>query len=123
MDQEMTIELRDGYIHAECSGIETLARSTEVFTTIITKVIEWECDRVLYVEHYTNQIPLSEMLTMLEQVFKLVEEQGINGRIAIYDSNINDQEINMLSGSLAGSRGINAKVFLDQEQAIDWLTS
>lgn len=123
MDQEITIELKDGYIHAESFGIETLERSTVLFTTIIEKVVEWQCDRVLYVENYTNQIPLNEMLTMLEQVFKQVEEMGIHGRIAIYDSNVNDQEINMLSESLAGSRGISAKVFLDQEQAIDWLKS
>jgi len=119
----MTIELRDGYIHAESFGIETMAGTTALFTEIITKVIEWDCDRVLYVENYTNQIPLSEMLSMLEKVFDLVKEKGIIGRIAIYDSNINDQEINMLSGSLAGSRGINAKIFLGQEQALDWLKS
>lgn len=123
MDQEMTIELRDGYIHVESYGIETLERSTELFTTIITKVVEWDCDRVLYVENFTNQIPLSEMLSMLEQVFSLVKEKGINGRIAIYDSNTNDHEVNMLSQSLAGSRGISAKIFPDQEQALVWLKS
>lgn len=123
MEHEVTIELRDGYIHAESHGIETLEGSTELFTTIISKIIEWDCDRVLYVENFTNQIPINEMLIMLEEVFKLVEEKNINGRIAIYDSNLDDLKANILSESLAESRGINARIFLDREHALDWLKS
>jgi len=123
MDQETIIELRDGYIHVESFGIETLERSTAMYTAILEKVLEWQCDRVLYVENFTNQIPLNEMLSMLEKLFKLVEAAKINVRLAIYDSNINDQEINMLASYLAGTKGIHVKVFLSPEQAIDWLKS
>lgn len=111
----------DGYIRAECGGTETVENSIAIFTEIINRVVEWDCDRVLYVEHYANQIPMNEMLKMLEYVFALVRQKGINGRIAIYDSNINDRTINLLSESLAGAHGINARVFLSEEQAIDWL--
>jgi len=123
MDQETIIELRDGYIYVESFGIETQARTTTMFTAIIEKVIEWQCDRVLYIENFINQIPLSDMLSLLEQLFKKVEEEKINVRLAIYDSNINDQDINMLASYLAGTRGIHVKIFLSPEQAIDWLKS
>lgn len=123
MDQETIIELRNGYIHAESFGIETLERSTVMFSAILEKVIEWQCDRVLYIENFINQIPLTEVLSLLEQLFKLVEEEKINVRLAIYDSNVNDQEINMLASYLAGTRGIHVKIFLSPEQAIDWLKS
>ncbi len=123
MDQGTIIELRDGYIHAESFGTETLARTTTIFTAILEKVVEWQCDRVLYIENFSNQIPLSEMLSLLEDLFKQVEEAKINVHLAIYDSNINDQDINMLASYLAGTRGIHVKIFLNPEQAIDWLKS
>ena len=123
MDQGTIIELRDGYIHAESFGTETLARTTTIFTAILEKVVEWQCDRVLYIKNFSNQIPLSEMLSLLEDLFKQVEEAKINVHLAIYDSNINDQDINMLASYLAGTRGIHVKIFLNPEQAIDWLKS
>lgn len=115
------MEMRDGYIRVESHGQESLENSIRLFREIINKVIDWDCDRVLYVENYTNQIPMDEMLQMLEEIFRQVKENGIDGRIAIYDTNIDDHAVNLVSEMLAGAHGINARIFPSEEEAIDWL--
>lgn len=120
-DFRFDISLKDNYILAEAYGNETPENITRVYEEIIYKIIEWNCNRVLYMEHLSNQISLQDMLIMWKNIFRLVEEKNISGRIAVYDSVKDDKTVNLISESLAGARGINARVFNDPGAALDWL--
>jgi hypothetical protein len=120
-DFRFDISLKDSYILAEANGNETPENISHVYEEIIYKMIEWNCNRVLYIEHLSNQISLQDMLIMWKNVFRLVEEKNISGRIAVFDSVKDHKTINLISESLAGAQGINAKVFNDPDAALSWL--
>ena len=122
-DFKFAIKLQDEYILAESSGNETPENMLYVYEEIIGKIIEWECERVLYIEGLLNQIPLQDMFVMWRKVFRIVDEKNINVRIAVFDRVKEDHTINIVSESLAKARGINAKVFNNLEDAITWLKS
>lgn len=116
------IKLQDNYILAESYGTESPENMSHVYKEIIDKVIEWDCNRVLYVEGFTNQISLQEMFIVWQNIFRIVEEKMIKGKIAVFDRNRDDHTINMISESLAAARGINARVFNNLDDAVAWLT-
>jgi hypothetical protein len=120
---KFAIKLQDDYILAEASGIETADIMLKVYVEIIDKVIEWKCNQVLYIEDFSNQIPLEEMLLVWRKIFRIVEDRNIHGRIAVFDRVKDDHTINTVSESLAQAQGINARVFNKLDQAITWLTS
>ena len=120
-DFNLDIKLQDGYILAESSGTETPGNMACVYEEIINKVIEWNCSRVLYIEGFANQISMHEMFIVWNNIFRIVEENNINGRIAVYDKVKDDHTVNLVSESLASARGINAKVFNNLDKAIEWL--
>ncbi len=115
------IKLQDNYILAESYGTESPENMSHVYKEIIDKVIEWDCNRVLYVEGFTNQISLQEMFIVWQNIFRIVEEKMIKGKIAVFDRNRDDHTINMISESLAAARGINARVFNNLDDAVAWL--
>ena len=120
-DYKLEISLQGDYILAESSGIETPENMFHVYEQIINKVVEWKCNRVLYIEDFVNQISIEEMMLIWRRIFKLVQERNIDGRIAVFDRNKDDFTINMVSESLAGAQGINAKVFSNLDAALGWL--
>jgi len=120
-DYKLEIILQGDYILAETSGIETPENMLDVYEQIINKVIEWKCNRVLYIEGFSNQISMEEMMLVWRKIFKLVGDRDIEGRIAVFDKNKDDFSINMVSESLAGAQGINAKVFSSINNALAWL--
>jgi len=117
-DFRFDIKLQDNYILAESYGTESPENMSHVYRQIIDKVIEWDCERVLYIEGFTNQISLQEMFIVWQQIFRIVEEKMIKGKIAVYDNNRDDHTINMISESLAAARGINARVFNNVDEAV-----
>ncbi|MCG6887345.1 MAG: hypothetical protein LJE74_09060 [Proteobacteria bacterium] len=121
MDYNFKIEQRDGYIYAESSGHETLENSRAVYESIIKKIIEWNCNKVVYIEGFENQIPISEVCVLMDTIFKEVKTAGLKVRFAFYDRNGDHDAVNLLSESLAGAQGINAKVFQNEEDAIAWI--
>ena len=121
-DFHLDISLRDNYILAEASGKETPENMAFVYEEIINKITEWDCDRVLYIEHFANQISLQDMLIMWQKIFRLIKEKGIDGRIAVFDSVNSDHTVNLISESLACEQGINARVFTDLDAAIAWIS-
>jgi hypothetical protein len=120
-DFEFNILLKDGYILAESSGEETPENMAYVYETIIEKIAEWNCNRVLYIEKFSNQIPMQDMLLVWQNIFRKVEDSGVAGRIAVYDSVKEDYTVNTVSESLASAHGINARVFTDLDEALAWL--
>jgi hypothetical protein len=122
-DFEFDITLQNEYIHAESRGTETPENMVYVYENIIKKVIEWDCDRVLYIEGFSNQIPIEDMFVEWRKIFSMVEQKNIKGRIAVFDRVMDDHTINIVSESLAKARGIDAKVFNNLEDAITWLKS
>lgn len=120
-DFEFNIVLQDGYILAESSGKETPENMAYVYETIIDKIIEWNCNRVLYIERFTNQIPMQDMLLVWQDIFRKVDERDVDGRIAVYDSVKEDYTINTVSESLASAHGINARLFTELDDALAWL--
>ena len=120
-DFQLDIRLEDGYIYAESFGTETPDTMRHVYEQIVEKMIEWECNRVLYIEGFTNQISIQDMLLEWRQIFRMVEENNIKGYIAVYDKVKEDRTVNLVSESLANARGINAKVFNDLDEAKLWL--
>lgn len=122
-DFQFDIKLRDEYILAESVGTETPENMSYVYEEIIKKVIEWDCERVLYIERLSNQIPLEDMLLVWRKIFRIVEEKEINGSIAVFDEVKDDHTINVFSESLASAQGINAKVFNNLDEAVAWLKS
>lgn len=120
-DFKFDIKLQGEYIHAESSGTETTENMTYVYETIIEKVIEWDCDRVLYIEGFSNQISMQDMILQWRRIFNIVEQKNIEGRIAVFDKVKDDHTINIVSESLAKAQGINAKVFNNLDEAIAWL--
>jgi hypothetical protein len=115
--------LQDDYILAEASGIETAEIMLKVYEEIIDKVIAWKCNQVLYIEDFSNQIPLEEMLLVWRKIFRIVEKKNVHGRIAVFDRVKDDHTINTVSESLAQAHHINARVFNNLDQAIAWLKS
>jgi len=122
-DFQFDIRLQDDYILAESIGSETPENMSYVYEEIIKKVIEWNCERVLYIEGFSNQIPLQDMLLVWRKIFRILEENKINGSIAVFDKIKDDHTINIVSESLASAQGINAKVFNNLDEAIAWLKS
>lgn len=120
-DFEFNIVLKDGYILAESSGEETPENMAYVYETIIEKIAEWNCNRILYIEKFSNQIPMQDMLLVWQDIFRKVEDSGVAGRIAVYDSVKEDYTVNAVSESLASAHGINARVFTDLDEALAWL--
>jgi len=121
IDYKLEIRLQGDYILAESSGVETPENMLDVYEKIINKVIECKCNRVLYIEGFSNQISMEEMMLIWRKIFKLIEKHNIDGRIAVFDRNKDDFTINMVSESLAGAQGINAKVFSNIDNAVAWL--
>lgn len=120
-DFKFDIRLQDNYIRAESTGTETPDTMIYIYEEIIKKVIEWDCNRVLYIEGLLNQISIQDMLIAWRKIFRTVEDNNISGRIAVFDRNQDDYTINLVSESLANARGIEAKVFNDIDTAIEWL--
>ena len=120
-DFKFETKLHDNYILAESSGTETAENMAYLYEEIIKKFIEWNCNRVLYIEGFTNQISLQDMFIVWRKIFRIVEEKEISGKIAVFDKNRDDHTINMISESLAAARGINARVFNDIDEAVAWL--
>jgi len=120
-DFRLDIKLQDSYILAESYGTESPENMFHVYKEIINKIIEWDCNRVLYVEGFTNQISLQEMFIVWQKIFRIVEEKMIKGKIGVFDKNKDDHTVNMISESLAAARGINARVFNSFDEAVAWL--
>lgn len=120
-DYTLHVEARDGYLYAETSGHETADVSYSVFMTLIDHVVETGCNRVLYVEGFDNQIPIPEMVHVIEKAIDAAQQAGVHARLAVYDRNAAHAEANAISESLAGVRGINARVFDDLDDAIAWI--
>ena len=117
-----SIMMESDYIRAESSGEETPDIMFSVYKQIIGKILEWDCDRVLYIEGFVNQIPVEDMMLVWRKIFGLVKQKNIGGRIAVFDRVTDDLSINTISESLAKAQGIDARVFNDLDEAISWLT-
>lgn len=121
MDYEFSIEQRDGYIYATASGHETFENNLALYEAILEKALEWNCHKIVYVEDFENQMPVSQLCKLMEILFRKVTDAGIDVRFAFHDRQSSHRTANILAESLAGAQGINARVFPSEAAAIEWI--
>lgn len=120
-EHTLHIEERDGYLYAETTGRETADVMYSVFMTLIDHVVETDCNRVLYVEGFDNQIPVPEMVHVIDKIVDAAQQAGIHARFAVYDRNVDHAEANIAVGTLARARGIHARTFGSLADAVAWI--
>ena len=115
----LTFEQRDGYLYAYVEGEhDNYEISMAYWLEVVCEVVRTAAKRVLIDEN------IVESATM-EEVFRLASELPTLGfgatYVAFVDRYLDQNEINSFAELVAVNRGLNGKIFNNEQQAIDWL--
>lgn len=115
----LKFEVRDNYLYAHLSGKDSFAASLDYWNQIADRVKKLNLSRVLVHENLTGEVSEGEIFDVMMDV--LPASTGI--RIALYDENNADKNINDLGQLIANNRGADICIFQTLEAAEKWVVA
>lgn len=115
----LTFEQRDGYLYAYVEGEQDNYEISKAYwQEVVDEVVRTDAKRVLIDENIVESASMAE-------VFKLASEiptMGFGGTyVAFVDRYLDQAEINEFAELVAVNRGLNGKIFNNEELAVEWL--
>lgn len=112
-------EPRNEYLFVKLTGKDSFEASRSYWRKIAEQVRKLELNRVLVHEALEGDITEGEMF---ELIMEFVPE-GIGIRVALYDDNHENHELNQLGELIARNRGAEIRIFQTLEDAEKWITA
>jgi hypothetical protein len=113
----LQFEVRDDYLYARLEGKDSFAASLEYWARISEEVRGRNLTKVLVHEHLEGEISEGEIFEVIMEV--LPTSTGI--KVALFDEQHINSDINELGELVAQNRGVDVRVFQSLENAEDWL--
>jgi hypothetical protein len=113
----LTFELRKNYLYAHITGRDSFSASLDYWKKIADKVRKLDLSNVLVHENLMGDVSEGEMFEIMMKV--LPSSTGI--KIAFYDENTADENVNDLGQLIANNRGADICIFQTLEAAEKWL--
>ena len=121
VDYTLRFEARDGYLYAYVRGEhDSIAISTAYWREIAQRCHELDARRLLVVEDLAER---AQVLDVYEVAAGLVALGFARIRIAFVDLLLEELPMMLFGETVARNRGIDGRVFRDEEAAIAWLLS
>jgi hypothetical protein len=114
----LTFENRDSYLYAHLAGQDSFGASLSYWNKIADKVKELDSRKLLVHEALTGEVTETEIYDI---IIDLVGSGLQEIRIAFYDENHDDIELNALGQFIAQHRGANIKIFHSLKAAERWI--
>lgn len=109
-----------GYLHARATGAHTPQNALRYFIEVHKACVERGFDRVL-LDMALSGPPMSP-----SEIFAVISERSYEGsklkRIAYLDTTGRDVHEMKFAETVAVNRGVNIRLFLDEEQAKLWIS-
>ena len=116
---QIAFEDRGGYLFVHLTGTDSFAASLSYWHEIADKADELGQYRVLVHEALEGQVSEAEMFDIMNDVVP----SGLGVRIAFYDENQDNAQVNELGQLIAENRGAIIKIFGTLTDAERWLLS
>jgi hypothetical protein len=116
---DLSIEVRNGYLHAYVKGQhDTLAISTAYWTEIRAKLTELGVSKVMIVEDIIEESPILDVYFHASQLADL----GFGGvKVAFVDRHSSHKEQNDFAQLVGTNSGLNGRAFVNEAEAEKWL--
>lgn len=117
-DYNLVFEDRGAYLYAHVSGKDSFAACLSYWHAIADKVAEFGLRKLLVHENLEGDISEGEIFDLMVDL----KDSGLLGiRIAFFDENDADSQINNLGRLVANNRGGNVCIFQSLEAAQSWI--
>jgi hypothetical protein len=113
----LTFEDRGSYLYVYLAGADSFAASLSYWNEIVDRVRKFDFRRLLFHENLLGDVNEGELYDILMDI--LPAPAGL--KIAFYDENKTDEQINELGQLIAANRGANIRIFQSLESAQDWI--
>lgn len=114
----LTYEIRENYLYAHITGRDSFAASLDYWNKIAGKVRQLGLNKLLVHENLIGAVSEGEIFDVMMDI--LPSSTGI--KVAFYDENNADQNINDLGQLIANNRGADICIFQTLEAAEKWIT-
>lgn len=118
-DFRIEFEQRDVYLYVHLTGEDSFSSSLSYWRSIADKVKSLELNRVLVHENLTGNISEGEIFDVMMNI--LPDSNGI--KVAFFDENQADHDINDLGQLIANNRGADIRIFQSLETAEKWISA
>lgn len=125
MTYDLSIQVKQDYIRAEVTGArekgQEAADALAVWSSVAETCTKNEIFRVLAVFNLTGDLPTLAAYNIGTSLIK--NDVLMKLRVALVDLNVNSQEINRFTVTVAENRSSygRAEIFNDEKNAINWL--
>lgn len=108
---------RGNYLYVRLSGRDSFSASLDYWNQIADQVRKQQLHKVLVHESLTGEVSEGEMFDIMMDI--LPASTGI--RVAFFDENNADQNINDFGQLIANNRGADIRIFQSLEAAEKWI--
>ncbi|MDF7826616.1 hypothetical protein P4B35_21475 [Pontiellaceae bacterium B12227] len=113
----LSFDIKENYLYVYLTGQDSFSASLDYWHQIADKVHELGVTRLLVHENLTGQVTEGEIFEVMMDL--IPASTGI--RVAFYDENRDDQDINALGELVANNRGSDIRIFQSLEAAEEWI--
>ena len=114
----LSFENRDSYLYAHLVGQDSFRASLSYWNDIADKVGELGLTKLLVHEDLIGEVTETQIY---ELIMDLMNSSLRAVKIAFYDENSDDTDLNALGQLIANNRGANVKIFPSLEAAKHWI--
>lgn len=118
-DYTLTFEDRGQYLYAHLTGTDSYAASLSYWNEISDEVRKFDFRRLLVHENLIGHVNEGEVFDIICDLVP----SGLGIKVAFYDENRADADINELGLLIASNRGIDVRMFSSLEDAEKWISS
>lgn len=119
---EIKYKKEDNYLHVHTTGEEDIQASLAIWSQVINKCFKENFTKILFVEEtkqdHQNLLEIGELMSQARKIGAHLIE-----KIAFIDLEKSHSHYNRFGEINVNGKGVNAKIFDDVDEAIDWLES
>jgi hypothetical protein len=115
---QLEFEARDTYLYARLTGKDSFAASLSYWNEIKDKVQDTGAKKLLVHENLEGEVNEEEMYDLMVD---LLRDGFPEVKVAFFDENLNDADINHLGKMVANNHGANVRIFESLSNARYWI--
>lgn len=119
MGYDIRYEARLGYLFAHIEGPETYDNALDFWKDLRREAVTGNFSKLMVVDEVTGTLSTTQIFTLSTEIARL----HTGAAIAFVDPKKETLEANRFGETVLANRGVNGRVFTNEEEAEEWLLS